>query len=246
MLRPAFLSALLLLGFQVARAQFLIPSGPPASALSPTPDGRLHGPPASALSLKPIPPGVNVPGVNVPFQDPGHVFFSTAPRRPFRRFESNHRRHVLVPVPLFYPAYGPGYDYPYPSTADPNVTAADAAPPDEAAAAGNEDALRQAYLQGARDAMRHDLEVAQSKPPEKKPAPKDEAKDQDPKEADDTPPTVFIFKDGHQIETKNYAIMGQTLYDLSGTALKKVPLNDLDSVATLKANDDRGIQVKLP
>ena len=248
MFRPAFLSALLLVGFQVAQAQFLIPSGPPASALSPTADGRLHGPPASALSLKPIPPGVNVPGVNVPFQAPGQVFFGTAPRRPFRRFESNHRRHVFVPVPLFYPAYGPGYDYQYPSTADPNVTANEAAPPEEdAASASNEDALRQAYLQGARDAMRHDLEAAQSKPPEKKPAPKtipDEAKA--PAEADDTPPTVFIFKDGHQIETKNYAIMGQTLYDLSGTALRKVPLNDLDSVATLKANDDRGIQVKLP
>ena len=249
MFRPVFLSAFLLLGFQAGQAQFLIPSGPPASALSPTADGRLHGPPASALSLKPIPPGVNVPGVNVPAQFPGQVFFSTVPRRPFRRFESpNHRRHVFVPVPFFYPVYGSGYDYPYPSTADPNVAAADAAPPDEeAASASNEDALRQAYLQGARDAMRHDLEVAQSKPPENKPAPKptpDEAKA--PAEPDDTPPTVFIFKDGHQIETKNYAIMGQTLYDLSGTALRKVPLNDLDSVATLKANDDRGIQVKLP
>src|SRR6516225_12456514 len=113
MLRPAYLSALLLLGFQVAQAQFLIPSGPPASALSPTADGRLHGIPASALSLKPVPPGVNVPG---------RVFVSTPPHRPFRPFDPHHRRLVVVPVPLFYPVYGG--DYASQSIADPNVVEA--------------------------------------------------------------------------------------------------------------------------
>src|SRR5262249_29180541 len=146
--------------------------------------------------------------------------------------------------------YGPGGDYAYPSIADPNVNPADMAQPGEdAASASNEDALREAYLQGARDALRRELEARQSKPPsrEAKPAPKavpDEANA--PAEPDDSPATVFVFKDGHQIETKNYAIMGQTLYDLSGSALKKVQLKDLDSAATLKANDDRGVQVKLP
>ena len=248
MFRPAVLvlSLLLALGWQVAQAQFipsapLVPSGPPASVLSPTADGRVHGPPASVLSLKPVPPGVHVPG---------RAFFSTVPQRPFHNFDTlHHRRHVLVPVPLFYPAYGPG-DYAYPSIADPNVTQADPAQPgDDAASASNEDALREAYLQGARDAMRRELEAAQAKAPPRppNPAPKtipDEAKA--PAEPDDSPATVFIFKDGHQIETRNYAIMGQTLYDLSGPSLKKVQLNDLDSAATLKANDDRGVQVKLP
>jgi len=154
---------------------------------------------------------------------------------------------VLVPVPLFYPLYGPG-DYAYPSIADPNVNQADTAQPGDDAA-GNEDALREAYLQGVRDAMRRELEAAQPKAPprEMKPAPKpipDEAKA--PAEPDNSPATVFIFKDGHQIETRNYAIVGQTLYDLSGSGLKKVELKDLDSAATLKANDDRGVQVKLP
>lgn len=239
MLRPAFLIMLLALGLQVMQAQ-LVSSGPPASALSPTADGRSHGAPASVLSLKPVPAGVH---------GQGRVFFSTAPHRPFRNFEtSRRRRHVLVPVPLFYPAYGGGdYD---PSLADPNVSqAADSAPPDQdTASTSNEDALRQAYLQGARDAMRHDLDAAQSKPStrEAKPDPKkvpDEAQAQP--EPDNSPATVFIFKDGHQIETKNYAIMGTTLYDMSGSTLKKVQLTDLDAAATVKANDDRGITVKL-
>lgn len=254
MLRTAFLSPLLVLGLQLAQAQIfpsgppasaLSPthgqiSGPPASALSPTPDGRLHGVPASALSLKPVPPGVN---------RPGHVFLGNDPHRPFRSFDPHHRRRIIVPVPLFYPAYGG--DYTSEAIADPNVAdAADQPQADDAATASNEDALRQAYLQGAHDALRNELDSAQAqqKPaaparsPFKKPPDETEA----PQQSDDSPATVFIFKDGHQLETKNYAIMGQTLYDLSGSSVKKVPLNDLDSAATQKANDDRGIQVKLP
>src|SRR5262249_5138448 len=121
--------------------------------------------------------------------------------------------------------------------------------------------LRQAYLQGVRDAMSkqsssryglHSMDSrgkpassgsgsaadasASSAPPQADPRP----------EADDTPATVFIFKDGHQIETRNYAIVGQTLYDFSSTTLRKVPLTDLDKAATTKANDERGTNVKLP
>ncbi|HEX3092509.1 MAG TPA: hypothetical protein VHW72_07810, partial [Candidatus Angelobacter sp.] len=62
---------------------------------------------------------------------------------------------------------------------------------------------------------------------------------------DKTPATVFIFKDGHQMETKNYAIMGGTLFDFSGKTLKKIQLEELDSAATVKANDDRGVVMKL-
>jgi hypothetical protein len=40
--------------------------------------------------------------------------------------------------------------------------------------------------------------------------------------------------------------MGQTLYDISSGVVKKVQLTDLDTAATIKANDDRGIVVKLP
>ena len=62
---------------------------------------------------------------------------------------------------------------------------------------------------------------------------------------DKSPATVFIFKDGHQMETKNYAIMGGTLFDFSGKTLKKIQIDELDSAATLKANDDRGTVMKL-
>ncbi len=40
--------------------------------------------------------------------------------------------------------------------------------------------------------------------------------------------------------------MGQSLFDFSSKTLKKIQLEEIDSAATLKANDDRGISVKLP
>jgi hypothetical protein len=60
------------------------------------------------------------------------------------------------------------------------------------------------------------------------------------------PSTVLIFKDGHQQEISNYAIVGTTLYDLSDGRSKKVELADLDLTATMKENDQRGVEFQLP
>jgi hypothetical protein len=59
-------------------------------------------------------------------------------------------------------------------------------------------------------------------------------------------PTVLIFKDGHQLEIDNYAIVNQTLYDLTLGHPRKIALADLDLAATQKQNDDRGITFELP
>jgi len=60
------------------------------------------------------------------------------------------------------------------------------------------------------------------------------------------PPTTLVFKDGHQIEVNNYAIVSQILYDLTPGHARKIALADLDLVATQKQNDDRGIVFQLP
>jgi hypothetical protein len=62
----------------------------------------------------------------------------------------------------------------------------------------------------------------------------------------DQPDTVLVFKDGHEQEVKNYAIVGATLYDLSDGRTRKVQLAELDLTATVKQNDDRGIAFQLP
>jgi hypothetical protein len=62
----------------------------------------------------------------------------------------------------------------------------------------------------------------------------------------DQPQTVLVFKDGHQLEVQNYAVIGDTLYDLSPGRHHKVPLAELDLTSTSKQNDDRGIDFRLP
>jgi len=60
------------------------------------------------------------------------------------------------------------------------------------------------------------------------------------------PPTVLVFRDQHQQEIQNYAIVGQTLWIFNDQQAKKVPLSELDLEATAKLNDDRGVEFRAP
>lgn len=60
------------------------------------------------------------------------------------------------------------------------------------------------------------------------------------------PQTLLIFKDGHQLEVQNYAVIGDTLYDLTPGRHHKILLSDLDLASTTKQNDERGIDFRLP
>jgi len=60
------------------------------------------------------------------------------------------------------------------------------------------------------------------------------------------PQTVLVFKDGRQVDVENYAIVGGTLFDLSAGHTKKVALAELDLAATVKQNDERGVEFRLP
>jgi hypothetical protein len=59
-------------------------------------------------------------------------------------------------------------------------------------------------------------------------------------------PTLLIFKDGRKLELGNYAILGQTLFDLTPGHARRVALDELDLEATRKQNDDRGVTFQLP
>jgi hypothetical protein len=45
-------------------------------------------------------------------------------------------------------------------------------------------------------------------------------------------PTTLVFKDGHQLEIENYAVVGQTLYDLTPGHSRKIALADLNLPAS--------------
>lgn len=59
-------------------------------------------------------------------------------------------------------------------------------------------------------------------------------------------PTVLVFRDGHQSELRNYAIIGQTLWALTEQRARKIAISNLNVEATKKANADRGVEMRLP
>jgi hypothetical protein len=58
--------------------------------------------------------------------------------------------------------------------------------------------------------------------------------------------TTFVYRDGHQLEAQNFAIMGKTLWVFGEQSTRKIPMADLDLTATQKANDDRGVDFAPP
>jgi hypothetical protein len=68
----------------------------------------------------------------------------------------------------------------------------------------------------------------------------------EPEPAPAPEPTVLIYKDGHQMEVGNYAIVGATLFDLTPGHPRRVALAELDLPATQKLNDDHGVNFQLP
>lgn len=59
-------------------------------------------------------------------------------------------------------------------------------------------------------------------------------------------PTVLVFRDGRKLEIGNYAIQGDTIFNLSGSGPRRIKLADLDLDSTVKLNEDRGSEFRLP
>ena len=101
------------------------------------------------------------------------------------------------------------------------------------------------------DYGRQDARVTVPKPPDPAPDPAPEASVavasvRSSAPVASQPNTILIFKDGHKQEVGNYAIVGTNLFDLTPGRRQKIALGDLDLPATQKANDDLGIDFKLP
>jgi hypothetical protein len=59
------------------------------------------------------------------------------------------------------------------------------------------------------------------------------------------PATVFVLRDGKQVESTNYAVMDQTLWNFPAHPVQKIPLTSIDFEASKKANSSRGIDFSL-
>jgi hypothetical protein len=58
--------------------------------------------------------------------------------------------------------------------------------------------------------------------------------------------TVLVFGDKHTEEIQNYAVVGNTLWVFTELRARKIPIANLDVPATTRANDDRGVDFRLP
>lgn len=164
--------------------------------------------------------------------------FHPGPRPGFDGHGRFPRRDNFVPwVPWGGYYYVPDYDAEYQAAYE--AQQAEARAQQEAA----EDQQRQQALQRTIDDLKaynemRDRELEQerlaraSAPPEP-PAPPE-------------PAVILVFKDGHRAEVSNYAIMGDTFYDLSGGRSRKIPLADLDLQATTRLNEANGVDFRLP
>ena len=56
------------------------------------------------------------------------------------------------------------------------------------------------------------------------------------------PPVILVFKNGQQIESQGYAIMGDILWVLTESGNQRVALSSLDVAATQRENLKRGIE----
>jgi hypothetical protein len=59
-------------------------------------------------------------------------------------------------------------------------------------------------------------------------------------------PTILVFQDQHRQDVHNYAIVGQTLWIFTEQRARKVPVSDLDLEATRNANEEHGVEFRVP
>ena len=215
-------------GLLLSSALFVSPAqaqinGTPASVTSPGFGGRaINGTPASVTSLGPN--GYSRGGY-APYQR-GTVF----EQRP-RHNDGRHRHHYVPYVSPY------AYAIPVPYSVDIGAT-------DDPANTGDDFDEND---QGGPTIFDRRGSGARSYIPPVQDIPTPHSQTSDATESD-TPqiPTTLVFKDGRKLEVGNYAIVGQTLFDLTPGHPRKVALADLDLAATHQLNDDRGVQFQLP
>jgi len=67
-----------------------------------------------------------------------------------------------------------------------------------------------------------------------------------PQPAKPRPPSVFLLKNGEKIEIRRYTILGGLLRLTVDGKQRTIPLTDLDLKASTTANQEHGINLKIP
>jgi hypothetical protein len=212
----------------------------PAAAQYPGPhtrttvNGHFLAPPPSVLSVSgqhlppPLPSVTSIPNYGYTQWYPSASYYNGYHRG---RGYGYGRGGYSYAVPYYVPVDGYGYDY----VGGPELYSG---PP-----VGPYDPMPHMVVE--QPPVRYpygDPDAAQVPPVQARPAPQEHFAAPDAKPND---PSVLVFRDGRQQEVSNYAIMGQTVYVFDQRA-QKISLADLNVPATIKANDDRGLEFKIP
>ena len=209
--------------------------------LAPVAMAQINGVPASVSSIGfgghfNSPPGVpaSVTSIGPLGLTPNHVFF-TQPCCIQHNFQFNQNRAFFPRRHNFFPVAVYPYAVPYPVEVPVEVA------PEDDYSGGPTVFDRRGSGRYTED--RYEDREARRRDPVDEPAPVVQA---EPEPVVNQPKTLLVFKDGHQLEVDNYAIVGDTLFDLSEGHRRKVALAELDLTATAKQNDDRGVDFVLP
>jgi hypothetical protein len=216
---------------QIAASQIAVSqvNGTPASVTSPNFGGRPNSAPGTPASVTSVGPSG--------FQT-RHQFFAQPANPNPPLFQRHHHRQSS-----FFPVGGAVY-VPYPVVAEPETSdaAVEATPADDDRG-GPTIFDRRGSGRPSRSFVDDYPRSASRSQSETEPAPRNQPAETT---VPDQPQTVLIFKDGHQVEVQNYAVVGNMLYDLTPGHHRKIAIADLDLKATAKQNDDLGISFQLP
>jgi hypothetical protein len=176
------------------------------------------------------------------------VFVNRRPFHPRRFYYPYAYAYPYSYYPIYpytaYPYYGVGLqsDFVYADAAGPTY-AAPAYMADHDTGVQNDLYRLQAELDEVRQQQAAERQQYALNTPADTPRPIPAAR---PRQETPAPPTVLIFRDGHQAEVHNYAVVGQTLWIFSEERARKVALADLDLDATRKSNEERGVEFAVP
>lgn len=207
---------------------------------------QIHGIPPSVTSIPLHSPPYGVPNIPASVTSLGPYGYCCQP--------PSNRPYYNQAYPNYYNrrgyngrgyGYGYGYSYAVPYYVYPTD--------DTGYAAGGGPYLYSGPPQGQTPPPEQTLHIIVESAP-RNPVPEDQVADAHPDrtaaqaslpDAKPGEPTILVFRDGHKQEVTNYAIMGSTVYVFDNRT-KKIALADLDVPATIKANDDQGVEFQVP
>jgi len=176
----------------------------------------------------------------------GSVVVRTTPHvfaRPYyhNRFYYRYRWPYYGYYGYYYPYYPYGYsDYDYSDYSD--YSANDYSRTQDNSALYAEIQRLRDDVADLREAQARAAEQSDARPPQ---APRPQAL-AETTPAPNYPPVSFVFRDGHQLEARNYAIVGYNFWIMDDGMTRRYPLSELDLKATTRVNDERGVPFQLP